>query len=150
MGPIAPRPSLLRRGATQPPTAVTCVNQASQGVPSLRDGTRNDDRSTTDIHNSRAESKESGAREGTNERFCEEAHGIVGLRKCVSALTHHLKKHSFKPTAGNIYAQALQCWLLNREEWDVARNARGQNKGYSSPKTLAAAWLNKKDNNRLS
>ena len=39
MGPIAPRPSLLRRGATQPPTAVTCVNQASQGVPSLRDGT---------------------------------------------------------------------------------------------------------------
>ena len=83
-------------------------------------------------------------------RFCEEAHGIVELWKCISALTHHLKKRSFKPTEGNIYAQALQCWLLNREEWDVARNARGQNKGYSSPKTLAAAWLNKKDNNRLS
>ena len=33
------------------------------------------------------------------------------LWKCVSALTHHHKKRSFKPTEGNIYAQALQCWL---------------------------------------
>lgn len=72
------------------------------------------------------------------------------MKQQVSALTHHLKKRSFKPTEGNIYAQALQCWLLNREEWDAARHARGQNKGYSSSKTLAAAWLNKKDNNRLS
>ena len=65
------------------------------------------------------------------------------MKQQLSTLTNHLKNHSFEPTVGNIYPLSLQCWLLNREEWDAARHARGQNKGYSSSKTLARAWLNK-------
>ena len=72
------------------------------------------------------------------------------MKQQLSELANHLKNHSFEPTVGNIHSETLRCWLQNREQWDAARLARGQNKGYSSPKTLAAAWLKKKDNNRSS
>jgi len=59
----------------------------------------------------------------------------------LDTLSQFVRTRSCEQTTGNIYALALQCWYLNQAQWEPAKLANGHNKGYSSPKYLAAAWL---------
>ena len=55
-----------------------------------------------------------------------------------------LKEVRYAGDESRLYALANQCWKKNIAKWDKAKNAEGQNKGYSAPKVLADAYKKSK------
>lgn len=76
-------------------------------------------------------------------RFGHQGNGLKGpqTKKMVQQRTifeRYLKSHPADERNSRI-SRAHQCWLAHRDDWEKARTAQGEAKGYSGYKSLAAA-----------
>ena len=62
------------------------------------------------------------------------------MKRQLRAFAGYLSTHGYDGDESALYAHANRCWLANRRKWDAAKNAEGQNKGYSASKVLADAY----------
>ena len=66
------------------------------------------------------------------------------MNEQMSEFERFLLDHNYHDDTDNLYALANQCWIEHETEWEKAKNAEGQKKGYSCSKCLADARRNKK------